>query len=108
MVQIFVKEMEDFEKGEKAKLREQREKRRSAEGNISSSGPASAGSNNLTVNGTAVSGSNSSSSGTADAGQGKGFRSQLQERRGQQERTREDKRMLTAGFRQVTPNQCFV
>lgn len=106
MVQIFVKEMEDFEKGEKAKLREQREKRRSAEGNISSSGPASAGSNNLTVNGTAVSGSNSSSSslsGTADAGQGKGFRSQLQERRDQQERTREDKRMLTAGFRQVTP-----
>ena len=106
MLLILVKEMEDFEKGEKAKLREQREKRRMAEGNISSSGPASAGSNNLTVNGTVGSGSNNSSpslSGTADAGQGKGFRSQLQERRGQQERSREDKRMLTAGFRQVIP-----
>ena len=89
--------MEDYEKGEKAKLREQREKR-----NTASSGSAYAGSTNLTVNGTA--GSNSSLSplsGTAIAGRGKEFRSQLQERRGQHDRHRDDKRMLTTGFRQV-------
>lgn len=96
--------MEDFEKVEKAKLREQREKRRATEGNVSFTG-SSVGHGNLTANGTAGSNVSSTSfpgsAGLGQAGAGNGFRSQLQQRRGQEERIKEDKRMLISGFRQV-------